>query len=444
MSEKVNESVLKEIELIEQISPEIKRLGKNRFTSPLHIPDSYMVKETESVYAFIDTSSVRFFIDKKKNVPLLEKAGIRKNLFFKPGETTSAIVTCGGICPGLNAVIQGIVKMNHYHGGGQRTLGISYGYAGLSGKHPVVHLTPSMVENIQSQGGTILGTSRGPQDPVKMVDRLEELDINILYTIGGDGTQRGARSIVQEIERRGLPISVIGVPKTIDNDVYFVDRTFGTETAVAEACRILDSAYAESQSVYNGIGIVKVMGRESGFIAANATLASNQVDFCLIPEITFTLEGKNGLLAQIERRLLEREHIVIVVAEGAGQDMLQKNKEPEYDASGNLKLQDIGLFLKQKIGEHFTKKGINHSIKYIDPSYTIRSCGPTANDSIFCSQLAQMAVHAGMSGRTDMIVGYRNGTFVHLPMELVTARRKTISLHGQLWKSVLEETGQEF
>jgi len=431
-----------EVELLKKISSNVKKLGDNRFVSPIDVPDAYTIQDDEKVYAFIDTHTVHAFVDEKLPVPAFERAGIRKKLYFQPGETTSAIITCGGICPGLNAVIQGIVKMNHYHGKGQRTIGITYGYEGLIGEHKIIHLTPSMVENIQSKGGTILGTSRGPQDSVAMVDRLEELGVNILYTIGGDGTQRGAMDIVKEIEKRGLKIGVVGIPKTIDNDVYFVDRTFGTETAVAEACRAIDSAYTESQSVFNGIGIVKVMGRESGFIAANATLASNQVDFCIIPEAEFVLEGENGLLRQIEKRLQQRRHIVIVVAEGAGQEFLLKNRKPRHDASGNIKLEDIGLFLKQKIGEYFKQKEMKHSIKYIDPSYIIRSCGPTANDSIFCSQLAQMAVHAGMSGRTDVIVGYRNGSFIHLPMALATARRKTIGLHGQLWKSVLEETGQ--
>lgn len=433
---------LKEMELLQRIPSTIKKLGENRYTSPISAPEEYMVAEDEKIYAFTDNLTSKEFADKNQPDPLFEKAGMKKSLYFQPGETTSAIVTCGGICPGLNAVIQGIVTMNHSHGKGQRTIGISYGYHGLTKDQKTVHLTPAMVENIQSKGGTILGTSRGPQDAVEMVDRLEVLGVDILYTIGGDGTQRGAMAIAQEIEKRGQKIAVIGIPKTIDNDVYFVDRTFGTETAVAEACKAIDSAYTEAHSVFNGIGIVKLMGRESGFIAANATLASNQVDFCLIPELGFVLDGENGLLRQLETRLRDRTHLVIVVAEGAGQDLLVSDNEPRKDASGNVKLEDIGLFLKKKISEHFREKKIECRIKYIDPSYIIRSCGPTANDSIFCSQLAQMAVHAGMSGRTAMMVGHRHGSFIHIPMELATARRKTIDLNRQLWKSVIEETGQ--
>ena len=427
---------------------QIKKIGNQNFVSPLtvnkKIYESQMVPEDERVLAYIDKSVVDSIIQSNDAVPSFEKAGPREKLFFEPGETVSAIVTCGGICPGLNAVIRGLVVMNYYRYNNQRTLGIGYGYAGLIKElgYEVKHLTPAMVENMQLRGGTMIGTSRGGQDSVKMVDRLVELGVNVLYTIGGDGTQRGAIDIINEIEKRNLKISVIGIPKTIDNDINYIDRSFGTETAFSEACEAIDSAYTESTSIHNGIGIVKLMGRESGFISANAALATNQVDFCLIPEMDFRMTGEGGFLDLVERRLRRKTHCVIVVAEGAGQEYVRDPQKVEYDESGNVKLGDIGVFIKDKIKSYLKTKRIHHSIKYIDPSYLIRSCPPTPNDSIFCSQLAQMAVHAGMSGRTGMVVGYLNGQFIHIPMELATSKRKKLDTNGQLWLSVLEETGQ--
>jgi 6-phosphofructokinase 1 len=427
---------------------QIGKLGKQNFLSPLtahkKIYQAQMIPENERVLAFIDSSVVDSLKSGNITVPSFEKAGPREKLFFEPGETVSAVVTCGGICPGLNAVIRGIVVMNHYRYNNQRNLGISYGYAGLVKElgYEIKHLTPANVENTQLRSGTMIGTSRGSQDPVKMVDRLVELGVNILYTIGGDGTQRGAMAIIKEIEKRNLKIAVIGIPKTIDNDINYIERSFGTETAFSEACDSIDSAYTEATSIHNGIGIVKLMGRESGFIAANATLASNQVDFCMIPEMEFRMTGEGGFLDLVEKRLTKKKYCVIVVAEGAGQEYVSDPEKLQYDESGNVKLGDIGLFIKNKIGSYLKAKGVHHSIKYIDPSYIIRSCPPTPNDSIFCSQLAQMAVHAGMTGRTGMVVGYLNGQFTHIPMELATSKRKKIDINGPLWLSVLEETGQ--
>lgn len=428
----------------------IKRLGEARFDSPIDFfadsksSDKVFIDDNEMLQSIIESSKVDAIHKAGKNIPLFELAGARRKLYFEPGKTQSAIVTCGGLCPGLNAVIRGIVMMNYYLYQNNITYGIKYGFEGLVKEkgHDVINLTPELVKYIHLEGGTILGSSRGPQDVSKMVDRLEELKINVLYTIGGDGTQKGAMAIMKEIERRGLKIAVIGVPKTIDNDLYFVEKSFGFETAFSKACEVIYSAHVEAEASYNGIGIVKLMGRDSGFIAAHATIASNLVNFCLVPELDFELEGENGLLQLLEKRLLRKRHAVIVVAEGAGQKYVLDPNNPQYDASGNLKLGDIGLFLEKKIKSYFSEKDIPVSIKYIDPSYTIRSTPPTPNDSIYCVQLAQMAVHAGMTGRTGMIVGYYNDNFIHIPMQLATLKRKKLELTSQLWLSVLESTGQ--
>ncbi len=341
-------------------------------------------------------------------------------------------------------MIRGLVMMNYYRYNNQITFGIKYGYAGFikENNYEVQLLTPEIVEGIQTQGGTILGSSRGEQSIVKIVDRLVELNVKVLYTIGGDGTLRGALAVNNEILKRGLKISVIGIPKTIDNDINYIDKSFGMETAFSEACKSIYSAHTEALASVNGVGIVNVMGRESGFIAANATLATNEVNFLLVPELDFDMDGENGLLKHLERRLQRRKHAVIVIAEGAGQKYVSDPDNLRYDASGNLKLGNIGLYLKDRIKEYFAKREMPVALKYLDPSYSIRSREPTPNDSIFCSQLAEMAVYAGMSGRTGLLVGYFNGQFTHIPMELATSKRKTIDLGAQLWHSILESTGQ--
>lgn len=270
-----------------------------------------------------------------------------------------------------------------------------------------------------------------------MVDRLERLGIGILFAIGGDGTLRGAHAISREATARGAKICVIGIPKTIDNDVSYVQRTFGFETAVSEARRATYAANTEAEAARNGIGLVKLMGRDSGFIAAYAVLVAGQVNFCLVPEVPFSLER---FLAEMSRRLERRGHAVVVVAEGAGQDLMPGRGA--RDASGNVKHGDIGAFLRDAIIGHFRQSGVPISLKYIDPSYAIRSVPATAHDSAFCLLLGHNAVHAGMAGRTDMLVGFWNHHFTHVPIGLAVSERKRIDPEGALWSSVLASTGQ--
>jgi len=368
----------------------------------------------------------------------LEKAGPREKIFFNPENSRAALVTCGGLCPGLNDVVRAIVMVLWYRYGLKEILGLRYGYEGLiaSFNHEPLVLNPELVEDIHKDGGTILGTSRGPQDPALMVDFLSERKIDMLFTIGGDGTQRGALAITREIENRGLAISVIGIPKTIDNDISFTERTFGFETAVAMSQIPITGAHMEAKGVRNGIGIVKLMGRQSGFIAAYAALASSDVNLVLIPEIHFSLEK---VFVYLEERIIRKRHAVIVVAEGAGQEHVPAEGT---DASGNKKLGDIGLFLKSAITEYFSRREIPGTVRYIDPSYIIRSAPATPEDSVFCFQLAENAVHAAMSGRTGMVVGIWNGHFVHIPTQLSVKDRKKIDKSGLLWQSVLDNTGQ--
>jgi 6-phosphofructokinase 1 len=374
----------------------------------------------------------------------LEKAGPRQQILFDPAKVKAAIVTCGGLCPGINNVIRTAVFELMHNYGVPTVLGIRYGYEGLNPAvgRPPVELTPELVESIHHTGGTLLGTSRGPQDPKETVDFLHREGINVLLCIGGDGTQCGAHAMAQEVARRGLEISVVGVPKTVDNDIKFCFTTFGFFTAVAEAETVIDRAHVEAKSVFNGVGLVKLMGREAGFIAASATLASGEANFCLIPEVPFTLNGKNGFLEKLRRRLEAREHAVVVVAEGAGQDLLADRPEGS-DPSGNRRLGDIGYFLKERIEAFFKAEQVPVNVKYFDPSYYIRSLPASAVDSLLCERFGRAAVHAAMAGKTDMLVGLWHNTFVHVPLATSTGIKKRVDPESELWTSVLALTGQE-
>ncbi|MDR2431596.1 MAG: ATP-dependent 6-phosphofructokinase [Candidatus Margulisbacteria bacterium] len=385
-------------------------------------------------------ADVGVYADDLARAPMVELAGPRPKLFFKPQDVKIGIVTCGGLCPGLNTIIRSIVYTAEQYYSIRAIYGFRYGYAGLN---PVIGLKPlpldtDLVDNIHLQGGTILGSSRGPQESGVMADYLENLGINILFVVGGDGTMRGAMELSREVEKRGKPLAIIGIPKTIDNDIAFIERTFGFETAVEEATRVIAAAHMEAKGAVNGIGLVKLMGRDSGFIAANAALASCVVNFCLIPEEPFALDK---FLADLKNRIERRQHAVIVAAEGAGQELMQADRA-DFDKSGNKRLQDIGPFLKKEIIKYFTAEKLEVNVRYIDPSYTIRSVAPTGDDNVFCLMLGQSAVHAAMSGRTAMVIGYRNDHYIHLPMSLITRFRKKLEVNSRLWKTVLDTTGQ--
>ena len=386
----------------------------------------------------------RFRLGEPVNPLSFERAGAREKIFFDPSETKAAIVTCGGLCPGINNIIRSLVLELRYNYGVSHVMGIRYGYQGLNPQvgRPPCELQLEDVEDIHNLGGTLLGSSRGPQDPEVIVDFLVDKEIKILFCVGGDGTQRGAHSIATEIARRELPISIVGIPKTIDNDIKFCFRTFGFYSAIAEAEKVIDRAHVEAQGVLNGIGLVKLMGRKAGFITAAASLASGDANFALIPEVPFQLKGPQGLLSALERRLQAREHAVVVVAEGAGQDLLGRDTE-DCDASGNRQLGDIGLFLKQEIETHFAERQIPASIKYIDPSYHIRSVAANAADSLLCERLARDAIHAAMAGKTDLLIGLWHNHLIHVPLAVSTGMKKRLSPSGELWTSVLALTGQE-
>jgi len=434
--------------VVEKLDFTVPALGKATVQSPISLSkqrDDYIANYVA------DNQCILYDIEANRDAPaysfghseLLEKAGPREKIYFKPAKVHAGIVTCGGLCPGLNDVIRAIVMCLWYRYGVRRISGIKFGYRGLLSQFalPVMELTPENVEDIHRKGGTILGSSRGYGDcVVEIVDSLQRMNINILFAIGGDGTQKGALNISQQAGKRGLKIAVVGIPKTIDNDLSFVQKSFGFETAVSEAVDAVAGAHVEAHDAMNGIGIVKVMGRESGFIAAQTALAINDVNYVLIPEVPFELDGENGLLGHLEERLQRRNHAVILAAEGAGQDLMVNYGST--DTSGNKKPADIGAFLRERIAAYFKDKQVEINLKYIDPSYIIRSAPANSNDSIYCARLGTNAVHAAMAGKSELIVGLVHNHFVHVPIRIAVSKRKRINPDSGLWRDVIEATGQ--
>ncbi len=420
----------------------IESLGECTIPSPVVV--NYYTPDSRRILFNIDSQR---FADRQTpdGAPLsVEVAGPRGKIFFDPSKTKAAIVTCGGLCPGINDVIRAIVMELHHRYGVRNIQGIRYGFQGLIPKygHPVLELNPDTVKDIHGVGGSLLSSSRGRQDIGEMVNALRRMNVDMLFCIGGDGTMRATEQITREIMSRKLNIGVIGIPKTIDNDLNLIQKTFGYDTAISEAVRVIQCAHVESKGAPLGIGLVKLMGRLSGHIAVGAALAQSDANFVLIPEVPFDLEGERGFLKALEQRLRERQHCVILVAEGAGQDLMpHTGKDAETDASGNVRLLDIGLFLKERIERHFQAQGLEINLKYIDPSYTLRSVPAGASDSIYCSALGQYAVHAGMAGKTGMLVGLMKDEYVHLPLKAVTSG-KQVDPAGNLWMRVLESTGQ--
>lgn len=427
----------------------IEQLGECKVPSPIELSKEHgdfranYVKDTSFVRYRVNVFDADSAENELTKGNLMQKAGPREYIYFNPAHVNAGICTCGGLCPGLNDVIRAVVRCLWYRYGVKRIRGFRYGFKGFFPEqgYDTIELTPKVVDDIHKNGGTFLGTSRGGGNRVvDIVDAVESLSINMLFIVGGDGTQRGALDIAREVEKRGLKVAVVGIPKTVDNDLLFIDRSFGFETAVEKARQAVDAIHMEAESQINGIGVVKLMGRESGFIATSTALASHETNFCLIPEVPFDLDGPNGFLSHLEKRLEKRGHAVIIVAEGAGQEHLQSTNET--DASGNKKLSDIGVFLCNKINQYFAAKNVHINLKYVDPSYQVRSSVTTANDSIYCERLGNNAVHAAMAGKTKCVVGLVHDKYVIIPTEMVTRKRNTVDPEGALWRDALDATGQ--
>ncbi len=412
-------------------------LGECCFPTPLTLSEEYFCATPDRVIYNNTTGR-----DGKapKQLFSFDSPGPFRELFFDPSSVNVGIITCGGLCPGLNDVIRSITYSSLDAYQVKNVYGFRNGYAGLAtgaSREPII-LTHDIVHNIHEQGGTILGSSRGGQSLVDMVDNLVRYNVSILFVIGGDGAHHGSMGIAAEIKKRDLKIAVIGIPKTIDNDISFIHKTFGFDTAVEQARKAINAAHVEATGFENGIGLVKLMGRDAGFIAADASLASGNVNICLIPEEPFNLRK---LFSRVTSRLERSNHVVIVVAEGVGQDLLAHEQKKRYDDSGNPKLMDIGPYLKKAITEFLQTKQIPHTLKYIDPSYMIRSTPANAIDSSFCLQLGSYAVHAGMAGKTNALIGYWNQHFCLVPIKLALRRKKIVNVNDAMWRAVLEITG---
>jgi len=431
-----------------RLTPEqfaVKSLGPSRVPSPIklstHVGDGlahYVPEGTRVLYKASGEREEDFDMDL-----FMERAGPREMIHFNPATTRVAVVTCGGLSPGVNNVIRSLVLELRFQYGVEDIVGFRYGFRGVNPArgYPPVPLTYELVRTIHNEGGSVLGTSRGAEEPGVIVDQLVAMGINILFCIGGDGTLRGAHAIFQEVERRQAPIAIVGIPKTIDNDIPFVYKTFGFDTAVEVVRQAIDGAHVEAIGTINGVGLVRVMGRDSGFIAAYGSLASMQVNFCLVPEVPFDLHGEGGFFDCLDQRLQRHGHAVIVVAEGAGQQFF-RNYPREQDASGNAVPHDIGIFLREEIAKFLRADSRMFAMKYIDPSYMIRSVKANASDAIFCDNLARNAVHAGMSGKTDVVIGLWHGIYTHVPIPLTVRGRKHIHPESYLWRSVVAATGQ--
>ncbi|CAL5375894.1 unnamed protein product [Camellia sinensis] len=368
-------------------------------------------------------TSLQYFVN--------EDDTVAQQVYFESDEVRASIVTCGGLCPGINTVIREIVCGLYYMYGVNKVLGIEGGYRGFYSRN-TIPLTPKVVNDIHKRGGTILGTSRGGHETSKIVDSIQDRGITQVYIIGGDGAQKGASVIFEEIKRRGLKVAVAGIPKTIDNDIPVIDKSFGFDTGVEEAQRAINAAHVEAESFENGVGVVKLMGRYSGFIAMYATLASRDVDCCLIPESPFYLEGPGGLFEFMEKRLKENGHMVIVIAEGAGQELLSESMHTmnQQDASENKLLQDVGLWISQKIKSEE------------DPTYMIRAIPSIASDNVNCTLLAQSAIHGAMAGYIGFTVGPVNGKHAYIPFYRVTERQNKVVITDRMWARLLSSTNQ--
>ncbi|HZP53196.1 ATP-dependent 6-phosphofructokinase [Actinocrinis sp.] len=420
----------------------VSRLGERTVDTPLR---DLLGGREESVHYVTETDRVllddTLGVAKRRgaagDLPAFNPGGPRGKLYFEPTAVTAAIVTCGGLCPGLNNVVRALVLQLANAYGVKTVLGFRNGYRGLTDGSTPLTLTPEFVRDIHNRGGTILGTSRGGQDPAAMVETLARYQVDMLFVIGGDGTLRGAQKLAVEAAGRALPLAVVGIPKTIDNDIPWIDQSFGFQTAFARAAESIRAAHTEAASTAGGVGLVKLMGRHSGFIACYATLANHDVDFTLIPEVPFRLDS---FLTCVRKRVEQQGHAVVVVAEGAGQELFPQSAET--DASGNARLGDIGTLLRESLTGHFVDHGTALSLRYVDPGYAIRSVPANAFDAVYCTRLAQAAAHAGMAGFTSMVVARWHGRFIHLPIALATATRNQVDPHGDLWMSVLEANGQ--
>jgi len=385
---------------------------------------------------------VDILVPADNEVTVYPRAGPRSSLFFRPSHVNAGIVTCGGLCPGLNSVIRDVTKSCFELYGVQSVIGFHGGFSGIFSM-PFERLTLESTQGIQNLGGTILSSARGGFDADRILNKLEDLRISQLFIVGGDGSMRGARELVVAITKRPWPVAIIGIPKTIDNDIGLIDHSFGFQTAVEETLRAVRAAKVEAACSINGVGVVQCMGRHAGYIAAQVTLASAEVDLCIIPEVPIAIDGSLDVLEHVIRVVEKKGHAVVVVAEGAGENLLGKSEE--FDASGNRRLRPIGPWIKEAIAERLTMRGLGRQVRLIDPSYMVRSVAAYSVDSILCTLLSLAAVHAAMDGYTGVCVALVNGRSVMVPLDLIVeASPRKVDVCSRTYERIVSLTSQPF
>lgn len=309
-----------------------------------------------------------------------------------------ATLTSGGDCPGLNAVIRGIVRTASSEFG-STVVGYQDGWVGLMEDRRVQLYDDDSIDKILLRGGTILGTGRLHPDKFKAgIDRikenLREAEVDALIPIGGEGTLKGAQFLADN----GIP--VIGVPKTIDNDVNGTDYTFGFDTAVSVATEAIDRLHTTAES-HNRVMIMEVMGRHVGWIALHAGMAGG-AHYTVIPEYPFDI---NDICKAMERRFqMGEKYGIICVAEGAlPKEGTMDFKEGEEDEFGHKTFNGIG----QVIGDEIHKR-LGHDVRTMVLGHIQRGGTPTAFDRVLATRYgvaAARAAHKGESGKCVALHG---------------------------------------
>lgn len=360
------------------------------------------------------------------------RANACEKIWWDPADVRAAIVTCGGLCPGLNSIIREVTMCLWHQYGVRHITGIQFGYNGLSNPelYAPKHLGPKAVREIHMKGGSVLKAGRGGLEAERICDNLEKMGVNMLFVVGGDGTQAAGNLLYEEARRRNLQLSIVGVPKSIDNDILFFDKTFGFDTAVSAACNVIRNGWVEATSCEKGVGIVKLMGRDAGFVCMDAALSSTIVDLCLIPEVSVKMED---IMDHIDETLQRKNFMVIAVAEGAGQEHVATGK---VDATGHTIYGDIGTHLRDSVNKHLKPSG--GRCFYIDPSYIIRSVPIDPNDHVYCSRLARDAVHSAMRGYTGVVVGPIHNVICMIPMQLIASGKRHVPTKSSNWQACVQ------
>lgn len=431
----------------------------------------------------------------------MPEAGPRRYVSYpQKNQLKVGILVSGGIAPGINAVISGIIARHHaYQAWSQKInknyaleiLGYSEALKGLlHAGRPAVPLDLKTVREAVNHGGSILPTARADElldleDPKqrdgaldKVTSRLINQQIDILYIIGGDGSMRAAHAISCRARRNPInELSVIGIPKTMDNDILWVWQSFGFLSAVEFAKQAILQLHTEVMSNPR-LCVIQLFGSDSGFVVSHAALASGVCDAVLIPEVNFTLKQLSGY---IRYRLQDRPHsdkpyggIVALaetaipldwreyvsataeVADGSEKVILTPEElraietfeshgrrvhgqTPDALRSGGLRL--VSQILQReirKLGDRWS----SYRVFTNEPRHLIRSIEPSVSDVIFAQRLGTLAVDNAMAGYHDFMISQWLTEYVLVPLKLVVLGRKRVPEHGIFWKSVRASTGQ--